>query len=216
MFTLTPVKMPYNKVIIGFGTGLYSDWDFVGKATHIVESMTDNPFYPTPKPTLVEVSAGLSTYAESLNKSEDGSKQDTVNKNNNRKALEYLLRDLGLYVQTTSAGDEAKILSSGFDVKKPAQAAGPLEQPMGLMVEQDSNSGVVHVSCAAVENAHSYIFEYTESPIVPQSVWLNNVTLKHRTTFNGLSSGQIYIFRVAGLGTDPTRKWSEPVSRMVI
>lgn len=208
--------MSYFKVKIGFGTSLFSDWEFLGMTTHIIESMTDNPTFLLPKPTLEEVSTALSDFAQSLEKARDGSKEDTVNKNNNRKALSILLRDLGLYVQITSAGDEAKILSSGFDAIQPAQPAGPLEQATGLIIEQDSNSGTVHVSCNVVEHARSYEFEITQAPIEPDSVWLSNPATKHTTTFNGLTPGQIYFFRVAGIGADTTRKWSLPVSRMVI
>ena len=125
------IPMTYSKVIIGFNSNLFTDWNLVGKATHIIESMTDNPFFLTPKPTLEELTQVQGTFVQSLEKAEDGSKQDTVNKNNNRAALENMLRDMGVYVQATSTGNEAMILSAGFDVKKPSQQTGPLEQATG-------------------------------------------------------------------------------------
>ena len=108
--------MDYTKVIIGFGTGLYFDWDFVGKATLIVESMTDNPHFVLPKPTLEEVSTAIGAYDQSLNKAEDGSREDTVIKNNNRKVVERILRDSNSsgyeLIKFKAAGAECAIRTS--------------------------------------------------------------------------------------------------------
>ena len=62
---------------------------------------------------------------------------------------------------------------------------------MDLIIEQDSNSGIVHVSCDVAEHASSYAFEYTEAPILPQNAWLNNISTKRKTTFNRLTRCQI-------------------------
>ena len=42
------------------------------------------------------------------------------------------------------------------------------------------------------------------------------MSIKRKASLNGLTSGHIYIFRVAAVGADPSRKWSDQVSQMVI
>lgn len=208
--------MKFLNVILNFSRNLYNDLELIAKATLIGQRMANNPHFVIPSVPIEVLMEGTMKLTESVTKANDGSKEDTVLKNRDRSSLETILQQLGLYVQTISQGKEDIILSAGFDLHKKAAPVGALEQPLGLIVEQDSNSGVVHVSCNVVEHASSYKFEYTEAPIQPQSVWLDDVSTKHQTTFNGLTSGQIYIFRVTGIGADPTRKSSEPVSRMVI
>jgi len=208
--------MSYSKVLINFSSSRYSDQDLISKAGFIVEHLTGNTHFPTPFPLLQDLSDATTQFGLAYLKAQDGTKEDTATKNLMRVDFEFLLRKIALYVETESSGDAPSILSAGFDIHKTPEPAGPLVQATGLTIEQDSNSGVVHVSCDIIDHAYSYLFEYTESPIQPQSVWLNNISTKRKTTINGLTSGQLYIFRVAGIGSDPTRKWSETITRMII
>lgn len=57
---------------------------------------------------------------------------------------------------------------------------------------------------------------FTQLPELLTSVWMKVENTKRRINVNGWSCGQVYIFRVGDIGTDPTRTWSEPVIRMVI
>lgn len=208
--------MRFIKVLFNFSRKFFNDLELIKKAIIIGKLMKDNDYFPTPTPTLAELDLATGKFTVSLANSDDGSKEDTIIKNKDRLILENILQKLALYVQTISEGDEEIIASAGFDLHKEASPIGPLEQAEGLHVEQDSNSGVVHVSCNVVEHASNYEFQYAEAPLQPQSVWMHNVTSKHQVTLNGLNPGQIYLFRVAGFGTDPTRTWSEILTRMII
>ena len=60
------------KVIICFTSRNYTDLELNNKACKIIDNMTDNEYFKTPTPTLVEVRAIQVSYAASLIKAEKG------------------------------------------------------------------------------------------------------------------------------------------------
>lgn len=204
------------KVIRDFSTSRYTDLELSAKATHVVEQMTGNAHFPTPVPQLETLTSNNANFIEALNKAVGGSKEDTVIKNNIRKMVETLLKRLADYVQITSDGDEAIILSSGFDVNKKPTAIGPLPKATGLEVKPGDNKGTMLANCNVIPSASFYEFEYTEAPIAPNCIWIVKTTTKHRLLIEGLTSGKQYAFRVAGAGSDPSRNWSDEIYSFVL
>ena len=208
--------MELFKVIIDFSSGRYTDVDLNIKAGLIVEKMTGNPFFPTPTPLLGDITEANTEYYRLLNKVVNGTREDTARKNNARKVVETLLKDLGLYVQQISKGDEVMILSSGFDASKRPSAIGPLPQATGLTIKAGVNKGCVVANCDKIANASFYEFEYTEAPHAANNGWIKITSTKSRLLINELVSGKQYIFRVAGGGSHPSRNWSDEVSSFVL
>jgi len=204
------------KISKDFSTGKYADSDFTIKAGHIVEKMTDNTNFATPEPALANLTAANNALLAAMAKVQSGNREDTVIKNNCRTALETLLKSEADYVQRISNGDEAIILSSGFDVNKKPGTVGQLAKPTNLAVKPGDNRGTLLVSCDVVENASFYEFDYTEAPVTADSVWTQKTTTKHKLLIEGLASGKQYTFRVAGAGSDPSRVWSDDVSSYVL
>lgn len=205
-----------KKACIDFSRGKYSDAELSGKGDLIHEKMTGNLAYPTPEPTLDALKAANASFYQACNTAKNGSKESTVIKNNLRAELEQVLRNLGMYVQTASKGDEATILSSGFDVHKQPESSGPLPKPTNLQVKPATNHGSMLLSCGVVKRAISYLFEYRELPATGENSWEQLVSTKHKTQIDGLNSGKQYAFRVAGLNSDPSRNWSDEVSSYVL
>jgi hypothetical protein len=139
-----------------------------------------------------------------------------VIKNNCRKTLESLLKLETDYVQQTSEGDEAIILSSGFDVYKKPSVVGPLPKASGLTIKAGGNKGSISANCNVIPNAAFYQFEYTEAPVAPNCIWIVKTTTKHKLLIDGLISGKQYVFRVAGAGSDSSRNWSDEISSFVL
>jgi hypothetical protein len=208
--------MGSSKVIKDFSSGRYSDPELSVKASHVIEHMTDNPHFTTPIPPLADLAEANGAYIQALNKAEGGSKEDTVIKNNYRKLVESLLKRETDYVQTTSEGDEAIILSSGFDVNKKPAVIGPLPKATGLSITPGDNKGTVLLNCNIVPNADFYEFEYTAVPYTADSIWLKRTSTKHKILIEGLSSGKQYVFHVAGAGSDPSRNWSDEIYSFVL
>ena len=66
----------------------------------IVQALTGNAIYATPKPTLAAVSAALTTFTHALSAAAEGGVAQTLAKNDARTALTGLLRELSSYVLT--------------------------------------------------------------------------------------------------------------------
>ena len=69
----------------------YKDAELVQKTDHILQSMTGNANFTTPAPTLAVVQTANDKYSTALGKVVDGTKQDTILKNQARADLEDLL-----------------------------------------------------------------------------------------------------------------------------
>jgi len=208
--------MKNTKVAIDFSTGKYSDADLSVKANQILDKMTNNKAFPEPEPTLDSIRATNASYYQALDQVKDGSREDTAIKNDLRKELEDQLRQLGDYVQRLSDGDQAVILSSGFDVHKKHEQIGPLLKPANLVVKPGSNKGSMELTCNVVAHASFYVFEHRELPSENGNGWLQTTSTKRKVLLSGLTSGKQYAFRVAGAGSDPARNWSDEISSYVL
>lgn len=200
------------RVLRDFSVAVYPDSKLIVKSYHIIDCMTDNAYFLTPSPTLAEVKTATDDFNTAVDKVENGSRLDTANKNDKRKVLVALLKKLALYVEIVSGGSETIILSSGFDVSKQPSTVGPLDTPISVSVAMGANPGSVIIGCEVIKNAHFYEFEYLEGLKTETSVWIKKTSTKHQITIEGLTSGKLYIFRVAAAGSDPSRNYSREIS----
>jgi len=208
--------MGNSKVSIDFSTGKFADGPLANKASAIADKMDGNPNFATPLPPVKDLRTAISDYLSALAKVEFGSREDTVIKNNMRAALIVVLKQLAAYVQTTSDGDEAIILSSGFDVNKRPSTVGELAKPENLTVKPGTNKGTMVLMCDVVDYANFYEFSYRELPAAADTLWIQKTSTKRKLQIDGLTSGKQYAFRVAGAGSYPTRVWSEEVQSFVL
>lgn len=204
------------KVSTNYSSSKYSDLNLSKKTNYILDKMQGNVAFVASRPPLEEVRTANNLYITSLGKVEYGTKEDTVLKNSCRQAVEKLLKSLALYVQEISNGDEAIILSSGFDVNKKATTIGQLDKPENLIVKPGDNKGAILVSCDVVNNANFYEFEYMEITADGSGIWIQRTSTKRKIQIEGLTSGKQYRFRVAAAGSDPSRIWSDEVSSYVL
>ena len=192
----------------------YKDTDLEQKAQHVMQCMTGNANFINPTPTLAEVQACIDKYAIALGNVVDGSKQDTAIKNQARVSLESLLHNLGLYVQLNSKDDEAIMLSSGFDLSKTPTPIGVLPKPANFSTGKNINKGSIDLSLNAIKGAKSYQYEYTDAPVTATSVWHVVTDTSTAITISSLISGKEYSCRVAGIGSDPTRVYSDVIDKV--
>jgi len=204
------------KVSTNFSTGKYTDTGLSTKTSYVVEKMTGSTSFANPTPPLKEVTDANNAYIGALGKVEYGSKEDTVIKNNLRAALVVLLKLLADYVQTTSNGDEAIILSSGFDVNRKPSTVGILDKPVNFSVKPGKNKGSMTVGCDKVDSANYYEIEYTEAPVTATSVWRQHTSTKSKTDMDGFISGVEYAYRMCGAGSNPARVWSDIIYSFVL
>ncbi len=202
------------KVVTRFAR--YKDADLEQKAQHILTSLTGNAHFPTPTPALTELQAAITAYSTALEKAMDGTKQDTAVKNQARDVLETVISKLALYVQLNGNDDVAIILSSGFDVSKPAAPVGILDKPENLIVSPGAAKGSVDVSVNAVAHASGYQYEHTDAPVTATSAWTVITDTAAFHTLSNLQSGKEYAFRVTAIGSDPSRVYSDVITSFVL
>ena len=209
-------KMGNSKVLINFASSKYTDEALGTKTNNILDKVEGNPVFQGAQPIIQELRVANTNYINALAKVEGGSKEDTVIKNNCRKTVETLLKKLAGAVQTISDGDEAIILSSGMEVNKKPSTVGKLDKPENLTVKPGDNKGAVTMMCDVVEYADYYEFEHTELPITSTNFWTKDTTKKRKYEKTGLNSGKEYAFRVAGVGTDPSRVYSDTITSFIL
>lgn len=204
------------KVAKDFTKRKFSDAELSRMAAHVVEKMQNNPHFPDPQPALSLIASTNASYRGALSKQGNGSKMDTVIKQNFRTEVEDLLRQLAGYVEQTSNGEADVVLSSGFDIHKKKASVGQLAKASGLSIKPGSNRGSLMVMCDVVDRARFYEFQYTAAPATPDSQWMKETSTKRKLLIEGLTSGTEYVFRVAGAGSDQGRCWSDELSSYVL
>jgi len=192
------------------------DDDLDTKSQVIINSMKDNANYLSPVPDLQELSKIRDAYVSALTAKQSGNKQATALKNETREALEAQLMALAMYVQLNCKNNEVIALSSGFDLAKARSPIGALPAPTDFKVVNSAGSGNFTLSCKKVVGAKSYIFEYTLAPVTGDSVWTAQSGSAKTFTLEGLTPGQQYAFRMAGVGADPKMLYSDILLRFTL
>jgi hypothetical protein len=185
------------------------------RAQSIVIAMTGNVNFTTPIPTMGDVESAVEAYSEALLGAQTRDKTKVAQKRVAKTNLVNILKILGNYVTLTAMGDEAKLVSSGFELASPGVPRPPITAPQNLQVESGINSGSIKVSIDAVANARSYLFEYTEEPITETSVWTSVATTSRAHTFANLTIGQKYWFRVGACGVRGQLVYSAAMDKVV-
>jgi len=202
------------KVLVSFSNNNYSDAELLVKASDVIKGVTNNSNFPTPLPALDEVEAARVAFRDALAAANSGLHEAVAEKNEKRKVLEELLHDLAVYVNQTAKGDEKILLSSGFEMAKKAEAAGPLDAPENVQVHPAKSKGTVEVTCNRVAHANSYSIEYRN--LTTPNGTATAFATKPKVLITGLTSGNQYAFRVLAVGSDPQRNWSDEVNSFVL
>ena len=199
-----------------FSPKKYTDSKLLQKAGTVLERMTDNDYFPNVQSRLDELRAKIQSYTMAISESNQGGRLSTAIKINCRKELEEYLKELADYVQQGSKGDQLAILSTGFDIHKKPSRVGELDKPTYVKLEVGPYKGSLWLSCAVVDKALFYVFEYCLAPMGPDSVWVQVTSSRRKILIDGLISGKEYCFRIAAARTDPSRIWSDPVKSYVL
>ena len=190
----------------------------VEKSESIVTAMTGNTNFTTPSPSLATITAKTNALGTAFQNAINGGKNLKALVRIARKDLLLSLALLMAYVQNESGGDETKILSSGFGVKRPGTPVGVLSPPQNVRVAYNGNSGEVVVRWNGVAKRRSYIVQMSIDPIGVDT-WENvpeGETGKISFTVTGLTPGKIYWFRVITYSTGGFSAPSDPAQIMAV
>lgn len=204
--------MPNLRIIDGFEK--LSDADLEVRSNSILTSMTDNPNFTTPTPTLTVVAAAITDFSNAVSVADGGSSLDKAIKNDKRLALINLLNSLGNYVIFTVDGNRTKAMSSGFTIAKVPSPMPPLSKPENLQVTEGPNAGDLNVRFKRVIGGRSYLIQYAEETTTGEPVWQNQTCTTSKFTLRNLESGKKYQIRVAVIGAYNQLLYSDPVWRI--
>lgn len=204
--------MATNKISVNFSR--YSDAELIQKTQFIITSTTGNSNYSSPTPSLALVTTANNNFSAACVKAQMGSTNDTLAKNQKRAILVELLHQLGYFVQLNGKNDSLILASSGFDLQKSKSPIGELPKPKKVVLTPSALS--MKVSVEAIKGAISYNFLYTQAPVNNDSFWNTISSSSRNTIITGLTSGKQYTFKICGVGSDPSRVYSDEVSAYVI
>lgn len=188
-----------------------SDAELEVKTAGVIAGLSNNPWFTTPIPTLEEVKIALDAFSNAVVEAREGGKTEILVRDQKRKGLIDLLEKLALYVQLTS-DDEAVLSSSGFSLAKTPEPVGILAKPQGFSVHPEM-PGTIKVMLNAIKGAGSYLYENRKKG---EEIWRVTAHTKSNLLLTGLESGVLYEFRVAGVGSDPQRVYSDTLSSYIL
>jgi hypothetical protein len=198
------------KIITSFGK--YNDADLEQKAELIVHSMTSNANFPNPIPPIADVLAATTAFDAAIIRAKEGGKTEQFARDLKRQELIALLDKLALYVQIEADGIDSVLASSGFTLSKIPQPIGILPKPQSFVLHAE-NVGSIRLNLKSIHGAKSYQFEYRKKT---DAAWIILVHTKTSLLLSDLESGQLYEFRVAGIGTALQRVYSDVLSSYVL
>lgn len=175
------------------------DTDFLQRSQYIHGCMSGNPFFPTPTPTLPNLSEAIAIYSQSLTDAAGKGEVLVAQKDQNRQILEEMLGELGLYVMLTALGNVAALISSGFTLVK---ERGPryIVNPGNVTLVNGVTSGQIESRVKNQRAARSYLHQITDSEPIENTVWDSRTVSTCKYMFNGLLPGKRYWIRVAVVG----------------
>ena len=206
-----PVKPGHAKVAIRFVTQ-FKDRDLVAAIARILAGMTGNAAYPSPSPSLAELTAVRDAFEVAV-LANDGGTRAVVARDQAREPAEAVLRELAAYVQHACKGDLLTLLGSGFPAQRPrgAPVVQPVQAPVGLKLRRGKASGQVFLRCTPVETARLYQWRFA-SVQAPNAWTVTDTTTAASFTLEGLAAGTQYLLQVRAFGLRGSSDWSDSMT----
>jgi hypothetical protein len=191
------MKVP--KII--FNLNRLSDSNLETKTQTIAMAMAGNPNFPTPIPSLAQVTAAVQGYSAALSAAKSRDKVKVPIKNDVRASLIATMRTLANYVSLTAAGDRSMLISSGFDVNPETPSpVPPVTAPLSLSVAPGRNPGELSVNFERPPGAKYFIYQIGPSPLADQRDLENTYLNAIKYVFTGLVSLKPYSIRIGAIG----------------
>ncbi len=189
-------------------------------ATNIESGLTGNAAFPTPNPSLATLKATAASLTLAVTKAADVRKQSeiaTIEQDDAEDLLDSVITQLGSYVENTSGGDEAKILSTGMGVKATPTATGILSAPGPVAANTGDAPNEVDLSWPRLTGAKSFVIQHATDPNTPDGDWkFGTTSTKSSCTIGNLVAGTRFWFRVAAVSAAGQSPWSSPVTARAI
>ncbi len=178
----------------------FTDANLETKAQLILASMTGNPAFANPIPTLAELQTAVTRYSTDLVAAAALGRTNVANKNASRQLLENILAQLGMYVMYIANGDEAILISSGYSMLKSPEPIY-ITNPGNVTLSNGITTGQMMSVVNAVSGARTYLHEICTEQPTAATVWTSNPSSRRQFTFTDLVAGKQYWVRVGVTGS---------------
>jgi hypothetical protein len=190
-----------------------ADNDLISFAYDVKDGIKGNPVFTEPPSALGNLEKVLPDYQAAITGARKGDEEMRFVRAAKKAEVIALLTDLSAYVTAICNGDPAKLVSSGFQLRK-ARGTKVLSSIKDLKVTID-RAGEAVTRVKRVEGAKAYIHQYTTDPLTENNEWITNVTTDLSYTFTGLKSKEKYWFQVIAVGLNGQRAASPLMSRII-
>lgn len=190
-----------------------NEHELVTLIKHILKQLKGNAAYPNPPEALAELEKMLPELMEALERAKTRDRIWVATKNNKKAIAIALLEILAEYVLAISKGDQALILSSGFEAVEDTNGS---EKTSIEILEVILNApGEATLRVKNPKGVVSYIHQYTTEAPGPDTMWHYAGSTKGDHTFTGLVTDKRYWFRVIAVGRKGQQAFSPVVSRSI-
>jgi hypothetical protein len=175
----------------------------ISLASQIVTAMTANPNFVTPNPSLADITTRKTALIAADNDADAKylAAKDAVNLRNDLvRDMDSLLTQEASYVDNIANGNDNIIMSAGMSIRDARVPVGQLYPPLALSAMAGNNDGEIDLNWEPVRGANSYLIQMTTDPNVPDSWAFKANATESYAVILGLTSGNKYWFRVAGIG----------------
>jgi len=186
------------------GVSAFSNDVFLLTCRIILAALTGNLYYPAPIPSLENFELAINNFSAAMAKAQTGSRFDKLARNEARKVLVVLMKNLADYCTFVAQGNLIILASSGFELAKIPQPNAPLPLPQRFKIANGINSGEFRLSVKGEKLAKMYGFHYTAQEtgsMAAESIqWVTETDTKSKYTITGLTPGTKYTMKVTMLG----------------
>ena len=179
---------------------------------NVIAKMTGNAFFTTPAVTMVAMDGQADALEAAIEAATDGSKEARILRDVEVAKAQAMLRIQADYVRTICAGNEAMLISSGFQMATVPTPVGLPNAPLIKSVRMTGETGQVEVRWNSQRGVDSCNVFITMQNPAEGAVWVHaGTTTKSRITLNDLESYKPVWIGVRAVGAAGTSAMSDPV-----
>ncbi len=190
----------------------------IAKGRQIVTAMTNNASFPTPTPSLNEVTAALDELSQAYALVQAAKSEVTtrvVTQENAGTKLDQVLTQLAGYVESVAGRNDTLITSAGMETKSSPSSPTLPSVPQAVSASAGEHEGEINLFWKAVPNARSYTIESSQDPATASSWTHVGIATSASKLIANLTSGKRYWFRVAAVSAGGQSGWSEHATKVV-
>jgi len=176
----------------------------------VITSLTNNPHFPNPNPTLMELIQKQQELTVAIAAASNGGKHLVETRNDIVGKIRVIFTTLSAYINEVSAGDAGKAITSGLPLRATKIPAHLLGKVLNLRAVPIGN-GRIKLIWGGLKGRDNYMVYSTIDPNM-QPVWdFRGHTTKIRIILEGFTPGVVYYFKVAGVNNFGQGEFSDYV-----